>query len=157
MLLKRKLRSAMTLSTDDWAFFLHAFIFLGTARLAILLLPFRWIASSLGAQQQETASGGLSIQEKTIVRRVAVSIQRASRYTPWNSNCLAQAITANRLLKQHNVASTLYLGLTKPAHKPALDKAHAWVRSGRFYVVGGNGALNYCIVATFATETVKSQ
>lgn len=152
-LIKRKLRSAMSLSLADWGLFLKAYFMLGIARFTVLVLPFKWIANTLGTKQQETTLNELSSNDKVIVKRVSSNIKRASRYTPWNSNCLAQAITANRLLKKRNVSSTLYFGITKKEYQSSIDKAHAWVRCGKFYVVGGNGSISHTIVASFAMET----
>lgn len=153
ILIKRKLSSAMTLSIADWGYFLQAYFLLGIARFAVLVLPFRWIAKTLGKKQQETVKDRLLHEQKEIVLTVSRNIKLASRYTPWSSNCLAQAIVANHLLKAHKVSNTVYFGIAKKARQSSVDKAHAWVRCGKFYVVGGDGSVSHSIVATFATET----
>jgi hypothetical protein len=80
-------------------------------------------------------------------RRIARAIERASRVTPWVSNCLPQAITAKQMLQKRGLRSTLYLGLARASAEKV--NAHAWLRCGQFFVTGGNGR-GFTVVAAFA-------
>ena len=128
---------------------IHTFICLGIARFAVLTLPFRWIARYLGRHQLEGAvSEPPAILAKA--KRVAWAVSLMSRYTPWNSNCLAQAIAAKRLLRRQQVISTLYLGV---ARKNEGLEAHAWLRCGEFFVTGGRGE-GFAVVSYFTEEKI---
>ena len=79
------------------------------------------------------------------IRRIVTTI---SRYTPWESLCLVQALTVQRMLKKRNISTTIYLGVNKNNNEM---KAHAWIRCGRMYITGGNGS-GYATVAKFSNE-----
>jgi len=131
---------------------IDAVIWLGLARFAVLTLPFRWIARHFGYHQLE---GTATETPETLAKakRVAWAVRLMSRYTPWNSNCLAQAIAAKRLLRRQQVTSTLYLGVARKKETDGID-AHAWLRCGEFYVTGGQGHLHFTVVSYF-TENVQ--
>ncbi len=151
--LLRKLNSFLGWSWTERRLFAQAYICLGLVRLALLTLPFRWIAKWLGTPRSETPVAGLTEKERVIVGQIARAVRTAAGHTPWKSDCLPQAVTARFMLQGRGVTSTLYLGLAKEGQNredsDAL-KAHAWLRSGKFYVVGGAGHLEYTVVATFA-------
>lgn len=78
---------------------------------------------------------------------VAQAVTRVCRHTPWQSKCLVQALIAQHLLKKHQIPSTLYLGVGKVGEEMI---AHAWLRSGEYYLTGGCGE-GYALVAKFRT------
>lgn len=131
---------------DRWLT-LEALIWLGLARLVVLTLPFRWITSYMGQTQAVSPVDDASV-DLDQVKRIARTIRRTSRHTPWDSNCLAQALTAKRMLHRRRINCTLYLGLAKDDDGQL--QAHAWLRSGSFILTGGRGSGRYAAVATFA-------
>ena len=81
--------------------------------------------------------------------RIGWAVRTMARRTPWNSNCLAQAIAAKRMLRRRRIACTLYLGLAKDA-KDELA-AHAWLRCGNRILTGGRSSQwQYTVVSTFS-------
>ena len=112
----------------------QAYLLLGLARLAINTVPFSRLATRLGAQQEES-SAAVPPHHIEQARRTGWAVSAASRYTPWNSNCLPQAITAKYLLHRRGIDSTLYLGTAFRARTQL--EAHAWLRCGSIYVTGG--------------------
>ena len=90
--------------------------------------------------------------EKSWVHRVSWAVRTASGYTPWTSNCLPQAIAPKRLLQQRQIRSTLYLGLRHSEERLGEMEAHAWLRSGKFVIVGGRGEQHFTVLATFAEK-----
>ncbi|MFQ5486703.1 MAG: lasso peptide biosynthesis B2 protein, partial [Desulfobacterales bacterium] len=95
----------------EQALYLETAFWLGVSRLAILFLPFRWIAPFLGthmAQSDENAYRD---------RKTAIFISRAiltmSCHLPWECKCLAQAISGKMMLCRRKIPSTLYLGVSK--------------------------------------------
>lgn len=143
-----KLSKFLRLSWADRWLMLEALTWLGLARLAVLTLPFRWIAPHMGQTQAVSPTDDATVDPDRL-RRVALAIRRVSRHTPWDSNCLAQAIAAKRMLHRRHINSTLYLGLAKDDDQL---EAHAWLRSGPFILTGGRGSRCYTVVATFSEE-----
>jgi hypothetical protein len=86
------------------------------------------------------------------VRRIGRAVVTMSRHTPWESQCLVQAIAAKMMLRRRGVPSTLYLGVTKDDATGL--SAHAWVRSGDVVLTGAAGRERFTVIATFA-ETVE--
>ena len=125
---------------------MEAFLLLGLARMAILVVPFRRIAVLLG---QAMAESPLGVSDgKSLAGRVSWAVQTAGRHTPWESKCLAQAVAAKVMLKRRAVSSTLYLGLAKDEEQKL--EAHAWLRYGRMILTGGPHHERFTVVATFA-------
>lgn len=125
---------------------LEALVWLGLARLALLVLPFRRIAPWLGTQMAQTEESATP-QEEALAQEIGWAVRAAARRTPWQSACLAQAISGKAMLRRRGVASTLYLGLAR-GEGGALQ-AHAWLRCGRAVVTGGDYS-DYTVMASFA-------
>ena len=139
----------LRLSSSDRRLFVEAAIWLGIARLALLVVPFRWIAPFLGkhmAESPETEERA----HKQFVERISWVVQTASRHLPWKCKCLVKAIAGKCMFKRRRVPSTLYLGLLKDEEEKL--KAHAWLRSGKAIVSGHQGVTEYTVVSTFAED-----
>ena len=123
------------------------------ARLLLLLIPFRKIAPGLGKHMKETAREPLC-RDLTTLHHIRLALRRASRYTPWKSACLVQALAAKNMLKRRRIPYTLYLGLTKNGEIEKGIKAHAWLRSGNLVLTGKKGVRlsSYTVVSTFAGD-----
>ena len=78
-------------------------------------------------------------------KKVSYCVNQICDKTFWESKCLVRALTAQKLLKEKKISSTMYLGCRLEDEKMA---AHAWIRCGRMYVTGGNGE-GYAVVARF--------
>jgi len=123
----------------------EAFIFLARGRF-LKLLPFAKVAPSLGEESIETGAH-VHGNEKTI-KDVSLAIETMSKYTFWESACLVQAIAASRMLNRRKIPTTLYLGIARD--QSGKMQAHAWVRSGSYYVTGVSGKQRFTVVNTFA-------
>jgi hypothetical protein len=110
----------------------EAGFFLLGARL-LVLLPFRWIARSLGTLHRESPFE-LPARDVPIVADVARAVQAAGSALPFEASCLVRAIAVKRMLGWRHVPSTLYLGAKHDA-RSGLD-AHAWLRAGTSIVTG---------------------
>ncbi len=131
-------------SWRDRGLLVEAAAWLAVARLAILALPFRRIAPRLGRAMNESPASEPRLE---LGRRVGWAISVASRYAPWRTRCLEQAVAAKAMLRRRGVASTLYLGL---ARRDAGGEAHAWLRCGETILTGGAEVSGYAVVAKFA-------
>jgi hypothetical protein len=140
---------AARLRQTSWAerrLLAEAALLLAAARLSVLVLPFRWISALLGGAREETAL------ETPVAAAAAVgrAVQRVSRFTPWRSNCLAQALAAHVMLRRRKIPTTLYLGVAKDAD--VRIHAHAWLRSGTLIVTGDHGHERFAAVMSYAWD-----
>lgn len=82
-------------------------------------------------------------------RAVARDVDRAGRYTPWESTCLAKSLCVQRMLAKRDIGGVLFLGVHKRAGEPELE-AHSWVECGGT-VVSGAGALEaYAVLSAYS-------
>ena len=121
---------------DKWLV-LQVYVLLGMTRLAINTLPFARLERWLGPRMAETAPE-LALEPMRQARRIAWAIRVTSPFTPWESNCFPQAITAKILLRRRGIPSTLYMGAAFKEGGATLE-GHAWLRCGPLYVTGGRG------------------
>ena len=126
---------------------MEATFWLGLSRLAILVLPFRWIAPVMGTHMAESDENTVPTNHQE-VRSVSSAVRTMSRHLPWECKCLAQAISGKMMLRTRRIPSTLYLGVAK-AEKGELS-AHAWLRTGNRIILGGGGLERFAVVSTFA-------
>ncbi|WP_044957115.1 lasso peptide biosynthesis B2 protein [Butyrivibrio sp. LC3010] len=92
--------------------------------------------------------GDATLDEYRFAKRVAYAVNQVCNKTRWESKCLVRALTAQRLLTEKGIDSTLYLGCKE--NEKGKMVAHAWIRCGNAYVTGGNGASEgYAIVEKF--------
>lgn len=147
LLLVRKVKTFIfSISIKEKLLFIEAFFLTGIMRYKILKTPFKELKQGLGTHNTESSQ-----EESRDVYRVAKQVQwiviQASKYTPWESLCLVQAMTVQKMLKKRGISTTIYLGVNKDTDNQM--KAHAWIRCGQMYITGGNGS-GYATVAKFS-------
>jgi hypothetical protein len=146
MMLARRWRTLAKLERRNRLLLLEAYVSLGWAR-ALLFLPFSRLAFALGAHRKESPLGA-GVEEARIARRVSWAIHCASRHTPWESTCLVRAVAGLTMLRRRGFGCTLYLGTGRD--EGGALAAHAWLRSGAYYVTGAEEMHRFTIVGTFA-------
>lgn len=160
-LLRHKSITFWRLPRSTQLLFAETILWLGLARLTVLWLPFRWIRPYLGPVNQAmtaTEESGRAIQpdnqltQAETIAQIRWMLHWASRYTLWDSNCLARSIAGKMMLRRRGIASTLYLGITKDGDQM---KAHAWLLAGGVGVTGVEVSHrdNYRVISSFGTET----
>lgn len=142
---KRINKFLFKLSIKEKLLFVEAFFLTGLMRAKILKVPFNKLKKELGTYNTESADDVVLDDYKIakIVRDVVVTI---SKFTPWESLCLVQAMTVQRMLKKRGISTTIYLGVNKENKNMV---AHAWIRCGQMFVTGGDGS-GYATVAKFS-------
>lgn len=145
-LLSRKIKTFFKIDFETKVMFIKAFILCGFYRFLILNIQFSKVNKLLGEKGIENGQNGTRDEYK-IANKVAWIVKLASKHTPWESKCLVQAMTAQKLLKDKGVKTTLYLGVAKEGEEMI---AHSWLRYGKVFVTGGNGDLKYARVSCFA-------
>ena len=145
--LYEKIVKFINLNNREKLRFLQAYIYTGYFRAYILFKPFNKLKDKMGTIKSESE---MEIDEKTYneVKKISQLVNRVSKYTFWDSKCLVQALTAQKLLTQKGICSTLYLGVCKNNEGKMI--AHAWTRCGSFYVTGGLNRSMFTIVAKFS-------
>lgn len=134
------------LSSLEKKLFFRAWWWCLSAKLIILMIPFHRFKCLLGVQMVPHGEH-LTKEQQCLAIQIKQAVSRASRACPFHCQCLVLAITAQRLLRQHQIPSTLYLGVAK--ERENLLKAHAWVRSGMTMITGGVGHEAFTILVTF--------
>lgn len=124
---------------------LEAFLYLGWARI-LKAIPFAKVAPSLGKAMKET-SYTIDQEDELLIHTIARSIRIMSRYTLWESKCLVMAIACMKMLEKRRIESTLYLGTMKNDNGKL--SAHAWLRTGPYYVTGAEQMKRYTVVGIF--------
>ena len=148
--LLKKVKKFFGLSFAEKISILEAFILTGIVRFSILFIPFNKLARCIGKYKDESTYS-VSDKEKDTICRIAWAVYVVSKRTPWQSKCLVKALTAQIMLRQRKVSSTLYLGVAKD--KANKLKAHAWLRSGQDIITGNSEKEGFTVVAKFANNT----
>jgi hypothetical protein len=133
---------------------LEAFLYLGWARI-LKSLPFHRIAPSLGTQMEETPLTYHTSNE-IIMKNVVRVIGTASRHSWWESMCLVKAIAAKKMLERRHIESTLYLGTARDSSSGKMI-AHAWLRSGPFYITGAEEMDGFTVVGIFGKRLKETK
>ena len=98
----------------------------------------------------QESSEEATMDEYRFAKRVAYSVNQVCSKTKWESKCLVRALTAQKLLAEKGIDSTMYLGCKEDNGKMV---AHAWIRVGKMFVTGGNGAADgYAVVEKFKAK-----
>lgn len=112
----------------------EATLVLIVVRLALWLVPFRWLWSLLRRVERHTATCDRAEHQRSA--RIAAAVARASTTIP-GATCLTQAVASVILLRWHSLPATLRIGVAKSGAQLA---AHAWVESCGAVVIGGTAA-----------------
>jgi hypothetical protein len=108
---------------------------LARARIKLARLETREIARLNEAAIQAARGPGDSPVDAGYVARIARVVPRLARIVPWRSDCLVQALAAQRLLAARGIAGTIVIGArmeTTSGFAP-----HAWLKCGELAVTGG--------------------
>ena len=141
MRLLSKLRTFLSFSSPDRWRVCEAAILLGLARLAVVTVPFRFLAPML-ARSPETASC-----DEDMVQAVSRAVRNAARNVPWKAVCLPQAIAAKIMLARRGCGSACHIGATFDPDGKVI--AHAWLSAGGKVVLGGEESAGMSPLARF--------
>ena len=131
--------------------FIEAYILLAWARI-LKKRPFSEVTPLLGEQMKETSFSRDETNRK-LLAQVSQAVNIMSKYTFWESQCLVKAIAAMKMLERRQIDSTIYFGTAKDENGKMI--AHAWLRSGPFYITGAEGMERFVVVNKFAKMVVK--
>ncbi len=148
----RKFKKFTQLSTEEKKLFFEAYVTLGKMRAAILTVSFKRLTRSLEHKPKQEEVMFLNEAQMQTAKMVGRAITRAATYTPWESACLAQSLTAQNMLKKRGIPGVFYLGVAKDAESKEKMKAHAWTQCGKNIITGGSGHEVFTVVSVFGWE-----
>ncbi|MDQ0975354.1 hypothetical protein QFZ31_005232 [Neobacillus niacini] len=143
-----RIRIFFSLKMTTKMLLIEAYILLAWARL-IKILPFSKAVPYLGVSMKET-SFSYNDGDLKLIRDVSFAINVMSRYTFWESMCLVKAIAGMRMLEKRKVESTIYLGTGKDGDGKMI--AHAWLRSGPFFLTGAEEMSRFTVIGKFSKK-----
>jgi hypothetical protein len=114
-------------------------------KIIVFTLPLRWYRRFLG-QSGKNSPEYSSNRNKTI-KSIVTAVNRCSRFAPWKTRCLVDAITAKLLLQWHGIPSTMFMGVNKDEEKKLI--AHAWLKCGEVFITGKKGYQKFTVVSSF--------
>ena len=150
-----KLITLFRLSCREKIWVMLIYFLSGLVSLALVVFPFRFIAYALGTHYKNHQLSTL-VPQPLLDRawRVGRLVEGISRYTPWQSKCLVQAITVIILLRYYGIPYVFHLGTRFTRVATAPMKGHAWVKVGPWIIVGRDGHKQYTIVSSFVCSSL---
>ena len=143
-----RIRRFFALRGEEKKLFIEAYVTLGLMRAALLLFSFKRLTRSLEQKKNITEIKSLSEQQQQSARALGKAISRAAAHTPWESACLVQALTAQRMLQKRGIPGVFYLGAMREKEDGEL-KAHAWSQCGDISVTGTKGQESFNVLTCF--------
>lgn len=143
-----RMKAFFSLDFATKAILIEAYFYLAWGRI-LKALPFAKVAPTLGVSLKET-SYKMDASNMKDLKNVANAVRIMGKYTFWESQCLVKAIAGMKMLERRQIESTLYLGTARDEKGSMI--AHAWLRSGSFYVSGSEGMEKFAVVGMFAKK-----
>ncbi|WP_078432603.1 lasso peptide biosynthesis B2 protein [Metabacillus halosaccharovorans] len=146
----RRIKIFLFMGKKSQFLFIEALFYLGIARI-LKSLPFHRIVHLLGEENKETIyQTTISLTDRKTLIEISQAINTMSRYTLWESMCLVKAIACMKMLERRQFSCTLYFGTAKD-HTGRMI-AHAWLRSGPYYLTGYEEKEKFTVVSKFANN-----
>lgn len=149
----RKLKAFLSFTMEMRIILIEAYFYLAWGRI-LKWIPFSKVAPSLGYPMAETSYNIDSLKLQTL-KQISEAIYLMSKYTFWESECLVKAYAAMKMLEKRHVDCTLYLGIAKDETGKLI--AHAWLRTGSYYITGKEGMKRFTVVQKFAKNADVSK
>ena len=145
----QKFRKFAKLSAREKNLFMEAYYTLGVMRTMILRVPFKRLTRSLEHQAKKGELAQLNEEQMQMALNIGKAIGQAAAHTPWESACLAQSLTAQKMLKKRGIPGVFYLGAAKDEESKEKMKAHAWSQCGDTIITGGGGHEDFTVLSVF--------
>ena len=97
--LYRKLKKFNSFTFVNKIFHIKVYIITGVFRACILYFPFNKLKNYMGNKNEESKRN-ITKNEYNEAVRIAMTIKRVVKYTPWESKCLVQSLTAQYFLNK---------------------------------------------------------
>lgn len=123
------------------------------ARLALRVLPFRWLRPFINRRVKGSEVVG-STRER-LRADVAWAIGTAACHLPGRTACFPRAIAAQAMLRRRRVGTTLSYGVATTSERG--HAAHVWVEDGDEGVVGFERKSWYRVLARYPEEQIAPE
>lgn len=145
----KKIQKFTVLDNMQKRLFIEAYVTLGMMRAAILTVSFKRLVKSL-TQQKYAQAPSLNDEQLTKAVVIGKAVRSAAANTPWESLCLAQALTAQRMLSKRGIAGIFHLGAMMGGTGEEKLKAHAWLQCDQQIITGEAGHEEHAVLLTFS-------
>lgn len=149
MRIAQKLRK---ITLRDTGYFIQAYSFLLFAALIKTCIPLRKYGPWLGEHCADAIVPPVKVDHERILP-IVLAVNRAVRFSPVKSKCLVQALCSCIMLRAHKLPSDFYLGVDKNESRDVI--AHAWVKSGQYFIAGQLGHRRYTVISVFSRRPVS--
>jgi hypothetical protein len=149
--IKKKLFTYWHLTRQQKWMFCVNILLSGLAKLAVYCLSYKNLAHYFGNScRMLVASTMVSEEEKRQAMIIRRSIALVSRHTPWQSNCLNQALMAKFWCQYYHIHYLLFIGLSIQKNAPINRNAHAWLMVGPIDITGGNCFMTHQVISSYS-------
>ena len=135
----RRLHKFLALDWPDRFLVVEAALWLCLSRIALAVLPFRWVWSC--AQRASHRPPG-SLASDTRPQRVSWAVSTVAPIIP-GGTCLPQAVTGTLMLAWRGIPSQIHIGVDKES---GALQAHAWLEAGGRVILGNHGIQAYKVL-----------
>lgn len=146
-------RRATRLSAGQWLDLAEATWFLGWAAIGLSRRRFESIIGRFGSVTEATdivlSEAGPNSQTTT----VRWSIETASRYSPWRTLCLCEALAGGRMLARRHIEFQILLGTRRDADNQF--EAHAWLIADIMVTGGHRDPADYDLLAMVRSKGIS--
>ena len=119
---------------------------LAIASLVVAVMPFRRVMALVRPPLPQRAPAPV---EEQAVRSIRHAVQAWARKVPWRALCLEQALASHWMLRRRGIVATIHYGVARSSEGL---RAHAWVRTLHFDVVGCENAGDFTELAQFPSR-----
>lgn len=118
----------------------EAILYIGMARVVLMILPFKRVAQQLGElvgpgdTRAALASKRQSADDAIIAADIGWTVARVAGQMPFKAVCLQQALAAHAMLRRRQIPSILHLGSGRDDTGKLI--AHAWLDAAGTAVTG---------------------
>ncbi len=148
--INHKLNRFLSLPAQQKRLVLEAFVWLGVLKVALWWFPFKKLTKNLKQGESPPGQRRLEDTEEKLAEKIGGAVVMAAHNTPWESACLVQSLTAQRMLKRRGIPGAFVLGVSKRDGGLETLAAHAWTLCGDRIITGKDGHDDYTVVSVFS-------
>ena len=142
--IRRKLRKIgrfSRLRRSDATMTFEALMFLGMARMWLVIAPFRKVAETIGTAHPAPAPtdvlAAASPDQERIAQQISEAVQRAAKNVPFRAVCIHQAVAAKLMLARRDIDSVMHFGVGRRSEERSGEmRAHAWLATANGKITG---------------------
>jgi hypothetical protein len=151
-MLRPLLRRLRQLRPPDRWLLLETLVHLVAARLALRILPFRWLVwwFQRPARRPELAGDA----RQAAIRQVRLAVHYTNLWLDLDAVCFPRSIAAQTMLRRRGVSTTLYYGAAM-LPDPGKLTTHVWLQDGDNGIVGHENITQFQILARYSAMQLK--